>query len=102
MPSWIQDPKTGKLIPKGTYQREYQALIHVFKDFVSPIDGTRIKNSQQLRDHNERHGVTNYLDYGPDWFPVKQKEREDRLLGKADKQDRINAIIESMHKLEGK
>lgn len=105
MPSWIQDPITGELIPKDKYQREASScFITAFKDFISPIDGTRIANSKQLAEHNKKHGVTNINDYGPDWFKRKKAEREHILRGDSPttKNERISTILESIAKHEGR
>jgi len=98
MPSWVQDPKTGKLIPKGEYvSRETDAptILAAMEPFVSPIDGTIISDRSHLRAHNAKHGVTNIADYGPGYFERKTREREaDRQFQtKEHKQERINALV---------
>lgn len=99
--SWIQDPETGKLIPKDEYLRE-QALKSAYtrgdiEPFVSPIDGKPIYSRRQLRDHNLKHGVTDMRDYGPQWFERKAKERADAMTGKSDRAARIDAIRRSLY-----
>ena len=54
--------KVSAMVPavQGSARR---LLIHINNvDFVSPIDGSHIRNSRQLADHNKRHGVSNDLD----------------------------------------
>ena len=99
MPSWIQDPKTGKLVPKDEYhQRKKSAdfFVHAeFEEFVSPVDKTVIRSREQLRLHNKKHGVTDMRDYGPEWFKRKHRERSDELTGRSTqaRRERINDII---------
>ena len=102
MPSWIQDPETGELIPKEKYYRDSSQshYVQVMQDFVSPIDGSVIGDAKQLAAHNRRHGVTNIRDYGENYFGRKAREREHTLRGDtpAAKKDRINNIIQSIEK----
>ena len=98
--SWVQDPATGKLIPKEEWIHRSQPSTYVHGDispFVSPIDGSTIYTRRQLAAHNRRHGVTDVRDYGPDWFPRKAKERNAAITGKHDKADRIEAIKRSLY-----
>ncbi len=95
MPSWIQDPKTLKLIPKEEYYRDQErGALQIMGDlqpFVSPVTGETIYTRSQLREHNRQHGVTNLADYGPDWFDKKAKERQQQIRGT--KQQRIETIL---------
>ena len=79
MPSWIQDPKTGKLVPRETYVREAQVnapmVMGPLKEFVSPIDGTVISSRAKLAAHNKRHGVTNSADYSGGYIENRARER---------------------------
>jgi hypothetical protein len=104
MPSWVQDPVSGKLIPKEEYRaasRDKGLIIGDIEPFKSPIDGTLITSRSKLRDHNKRHGVTNVQDYGPEWFTRKAKERADNLNGKNNVKERIDAIKQSIYNLGG-
>jgi hypothetical protein len=106
MPSWVQDPKTGKLIPKELYQREETQRVLIQGDiepFISPIDGTTITSRSVLREHNRKHGVTNMRDYGENWFKRKAEERraELRFETAAAKQERIAALNEAIEKHRG-
>lgn len=105
MPSWIQDPISGKLIPKSEYVRAYRSNVYIqksFEPFTSPIDGSVISDRAQLRAHNKKHSVTDMRDYGPEWFARKKKERELELSGntRLAREDRIKCILESINRLE--
>ncbi len=85
MPSWIQCPKTNKLIPRDEYDRHINSSAYIQGDieaFTSPIDGSVISDRSHLREHNRRHGVTDPRDYGDGYFERKAKEREASLSGK--------------------
>lgn len=82
MARYIQDPKTGKLVPAHEYQREAAQTAYVQGDiesFKSPIDGSVITDRAQLRAHNARHGVTDSRDYSADYFKQKAGERQATL-----------------------
>jgi hypothetical protein len=105
MPSWVQCPKTYKLIPKEEYARHEDAVSTVYvqgdvEPFVSPIDGTIIQSRNGLRDHNLKHGVTDMRDYGQEWFKKKAKERAEKIAGKdrRSRAERVEAIKEAMYK----
>jgi hypothetical protein len=104
MARWIQCPKTLKLIPNEEYHRHCEKLyVQVQGDiqpFRSPVDGTVIHSRTALRYHNEKHGVTDPRDYGPDYFKRKEKERNDALTsqGRRQKAARIEAINEALYR----
>ena len=60
-------------------------------DFISPIDGSHIRNSQQLVDHNKRHGVSNDLDSRRQQTADANKPMK---LSKTERRDDINDAIE--------
>lgn len=101
MPSWIQDPETGKFIPKEQYLREKQSREFYIRDdiepFISPIDQSVISSRSKLREHNLKHGVTDLRDYGDDWFKRKAKERAEQITGKADRAERIEQIKRTLY-----
>ena len=67
--------------------------------FVSPVDGSLIRNKQDLHDHNRRNNVEQTSDgHMQDWQGKKQ-EREDFLAGRTGKEERIEAIKETLYKL---
>jgi hypothetical protein len=87
--SWVQDPITGKLIPKDEYVRKSPDSPYIqgpLDPFVSPIDGRTIGDRKHLRDHNREHGVTNSADYSSEFMLKRSTERVARLQGQT-KQD---------------
>jgi hypothetical protein len=103
MPSWVQHPETGEMIPRDEYVRPKQQTHHIMPDiegFVSPIDQSVISSRSQLRAHNNRHGVTNIQDYSSDHFDKKHKERSAELMGttKKQQQERIAEIYRAFEK----
>ncbi len=106
MTTWIQCSKTGKMIRKEEYY-QYEQSIHMIqediKPFVSPIDGSVIGSRSDLRVHNQRHGVTDPRDYGPEYFKRKKRDREDDLScsSRDHRRDRINSIQEAIYRNGG-
>ena len=99
--TWVQDPKTGKLIPKEEYQREGTNSPYIQGDiasFVSPIDGSVITDRGQLRRHMAEHGVTNSQDYSTPFLLDRSKKRIDAMNGntKEDRAERIKLIRRTM------
>jgi hypothetical protein len=100
--SFVQDPHTGKLVPKSDYQRVDPDAPYVQGDieaFKSPIDGTIIDDRAKLRRHNAQHGVTNSADYSPEYLHKRRLAREAEMLGttRQAKQERINLIKQKLH-----
>lgn len=107
MARYIQDPKTGKLILAHLYRRASEPSLYIHGDiesFVSPIDGSTISDRAQLRKHNEKHGVTDSRDYGPEWFGRKEKEREQvmRCDSEKENQSRREHIFQAIQQHEGR
>jgi hypothetical protein len=78
MPSWIQHPITGKLIPRDEYVRPKQighAIHGDIESFVSPIDGTVISDRKQYDEHCRKHNVVNAAEFTPEYYQRKAKER---------------------------
>ena len=75
--SFTQDPKTGKLVPRGTVPTTPRSAVIMrgIEEFQSPIDGQVISSRQQLAAHNKKHGVTNASDYSPNYIENKAHER---------------------------
>jgi len=99
--SWVQDPETGKLIPKEEYQRygpTSAAIQGDIEPFVSPVDGQHITSRSQLRAHNARHGVTDSRDYSHDFLMDRSTKRINQMTGKTPqaKQERISLIKEAL------
>jgi hypothetical protein len=91
--SWVVDPATGKLVPKGEYVPQNSTFKNL-EPFKSPITGELITCRKQLREHNKQHGVTNIKDYSPEHFKKKGEERVREFHGsdKKSKQERIKII----------
>jgi hypothetical protein len=93
--TYVRDPETGKFVEKSAFIAANQsAAVHTMEPFISPIDGSLIRDPAQLRSHNAQHGVTDSREYGDNWFEKKSRERDLRLTGqdKASKRDRIEAF----------
>jgi len=100
MPGWIQCPETGKLIPREQYVRPKETTHHIMEDikpFVSPITREVISTRPQLERHNKQHGVTNSADYSPE-FKMKVRATREREQARADRQDRINKIVQQLER----
>lgn len=57
---YIQDPKTGKLVPAELYTPERVAAHVVMPDkagYVSPLDGSYVDGRAAHRAHMRKHGV---------------------------------------------
>lgn len=52
-----------------------------FEAFKSPVDGSIIKNQNDLRSHNKRHGVADIREYGDEWFEQRGKEMYAEKIG---------------------
>ena len=75
---WIQDPATGKLIPRDEYFGEKADTHYVhtgFEDFISPVDKKPITSREQLRAHHQKHGTTDSRDYKDDYINKRAKAR---------------------------
>ena len=95
--SYVQDPETGKLVPREEWvdRRERTHFVHGDIDsFTSPIDGRVISDRGHLRAHNKEHGVTDSRDYSPEFIAKRAKERGDRARGNTaqDRAERIELI----------
>ena len=102
--SWVQDPVTGKLIPKEEYYeagRELHSVVGEIEPFVSHVDGTVIRSRKDLREHNARNGVVT-AEF--DTAAIKQRttEREALYGGKPyDRERRIDAIKFAVEAVQG-
>ena len=91
---YIQDPKTGKLIPAEEYRRAdtVHAVHGDIDEFRSHVDGSVISSRRDLREHNKRHGVVTGAEYGND-NAASVKAREDFYGGRPhDTKRRLDAI----------
>jgi len=101
--SYVQDPKTGKLVPRGTYERaevNAPAVHGDVADFVSPISRELITDRAQLRRHNEKHGVTNTADFSSAYIAERARKRQSESLGTTAqaKKERMNLIRSELDK----
>ena len=102
--TWVQDPHTGKLVPKHEYVRrsgpETAAVQGDIEPFVSPITGQTITSRSVLRSHNREHGVTDSRDYSSEFMLDRANKRAAAALGQTPeaKQDRINLIRKELDK----
>jgi len=103
--SWVQDPNTGKLVPKSEFQKvdpDAPAVHAGMEEFKSPIDGSIISDRGALRRHNQRNGVTNINDYGDNngqaYFERKARERQAVINGttREAKRERVETIKQAM------
>ena len=95
---WIQDPATGKLVPRDEFfageDVDAPAVHAKFEPFLSPVDKKPIESRKQLREHHKKHNTTDSRDYKDDYInkraaarmretqkSMKQSRRED--IGRA-------------------
>lgn len=95
--SWVQDPETGKLVPKEEWRgprSEAPAIHGDIEGFVSPVDGSHITSRSALRAHNHRHGVTDCRDYSPGYLLERSQRRISEMTGQtpAAKRERTELI----------
>ena len=89
---WIQDAKTGKLIPidGAAISRDAASSgisVSNFDAFVSPVDGALIRNARELREHNRRNNVVNTAEFGTEFIERRTREREAAFQGKHSKEE---------------
>jgi hypothetical protein len=103
--SWVQDPVTGKLIPKEMWHGQRQDGISIQGDldpFVSPIDGRVISSRSHLRAHNSEHGVTDSRDYSQEFMLKRSGKRISEMTGQTEaaKSERRGLIMRELAKHE--
>ena len=102
--TWVQDPVTGKLVPKHEYTRRPDnasaSIQGDIEPFVSPIDGQTITSRSILRQHHAAHGVTDSRDYSHEYMLDRSSKRINAALGQTAeaKQERIDLIRREMDK----
>lgn len=95
--TWRQIP--GKGMVEVTTSRIPRDELRFDGDFISPIDGTLITSKEKLHDHNRRHNVEQTTDgHMQDW-KEREKERSGFYTSKAQKEERIEAVKETLYKL---
>lgn len=102
--SWVQDPDTGKLVPKNEYvrrsNRESASVQGDIEPFVSPITGKTITSRSVLRAHNAEHGVTDSRDYSDSFLKERSTKRINEMTGRTPeaKQERRELIMRELAK----
>ena len=102
--TWVQDPHTGKLIPKELYVRRSDnataAVQGDIEPFVSPIDWRTITSRSVLREHHNHHGTTDARDYSHEYMLDRSSRRAKAALGQTAeaKQERITLIRQELEK----
>ena len=102
--TWVQDPDTGKLVPKHEYVRRggnaSAAVQGDIEPFVSPVTGKTITSRSVLRDHNRTHGVTDSRDYSDSFLAERSTKRINEMIGRTPeaKQERRELIMRELAK----
>lgn len=90
MARYIQDRRTGKLMPAADYYALYPAAPRsklligvkgVREAFISPVDGSLVSTQADLEQHNNRNNVVSAEEFSPEYYERKAKERQDALTG---------------------
>jgi len=74
-----------------------------FESFVSPVDGSVVRNHRELQDHNKRNGVVLSNEFTPEFYERKRKEREQVFSGERSREEVFRArqeIYESIVRAE--
>lgn len=95
--TWVQDPKTGKMVEKESFKAEAAPTQHIIGDiepFVSPITQKPITSRSALRAHNKEYGVTDSRDYSPEYYKKEYDLRQRTMRGETSqaRQERIDTI----------
>ncbi len=108
MPSYVQHPETGQLIPLSevdwpryrTNLRSAQIMPDI-EPFVSPIDQTIISSRSALRAHNKRHDVVNVKEFDGHFEEVaKTKLAIAEGRHKPTRDDRLKDVIAAVDKVK--
>jgi len=85
MRRYRQNPVTLELelITDTTEPRSMDVVRH-FEAFKSPIDGSIIRNSRELKAHCDRHNVVPAGEFSKEFFERKAREREKFYKGHVD------------------
>lgn len=92
MPRWrqvINEQGKSEFVPIGnTAASGTGAAVHGdIESFVSPIDGTVIRDRKQYREHCKKHNVVPASDFTPEYYARKAKERADYFNGKVAREE---------------
>ena len=110
MPRWIQkydkETDTSTFVPadEAARQSDMSAVVRGdIEPFVSPIDGSVISGTKQMRDHYKEHDVVPTAEFSPEFLEKKQKERERVFTGERTRKEIWQAraeINETINRLE--
>ena len=93
--TYVLDPVTRELVEKKDFHKAHGAyIIGDIEPIISPIDGSIIGSRSKYREHNEKHGVVPYEEFGDKWFEKKAKERIENLnlSSSRERKERIEAL----------
>lgn len=99
--TYVLDPVTRELVEKKHYRKiEGAYIIGDIEPIISPIDGSVIGSRSKYREHNEKHGVVPYEEFGDKWFEKKRTERiaNQNVNTPAHRRDRIEALKHAFEK----
>jgi len=91
---WRQDRETGKLIEIAAEAPKASHAIHVVEPFRSSVDGTMIRNAQDLKAHNRRNNVSN----DPDHLKEQIHRSKNRTYEVGTKKERVAAICDAIER----
>lgn len=97
---WVWDPEVNDLVEVSTDFRQMvpdsAMIMPDIPDFVSPIDQQVVHGRRGLREHNNRHQVTNAADYTNEW-KAAAAERAKLFTGDPsyDRQARVGALVDA-------
>jgi len=110
MPRWIQkydkETDTSTFVPadEAARQSDMSAVVRGdIEPFVSPIDGSIISGTKQMRDHYKHHDVVPTAEFSPEFLEKKRKEREKFYKGERTTKEIWQAraeINETINRLE--
>jgi hypothetical protein len=106
--TWHFDPEQGKLVEgPGPRRVDGSGDGWRFSDRLysgSPFkahDGTVIDSKRKHREYMKRHNLTTMDDYTQTWDKARER-REDVYTGRADREQRREAILRAMEKQHGR
>tara|TARA_R110000803_G_scaffold27833_5_gene64791 strand:- start:630 stop:959 length:330 start_codon:yes stop_codon:yes gene_type:complete len=91
-----QDSETGKLVEIIQQKPKAIHAIHVMDPFVSHVDGSTIRNSQDLKNHNRQHNVSN----DPDLLKEQVARSNNRTHEVGTKKERVAHILDAIERTQ--
>lgn len=89
----IRNPDGTTKLVEITPQKSLPEDLRFDSPFVSPIDGTVIRNKRELDDHNRRNKVVQAHPERIQDIMSIQKENIDRIVGKRGREERREALL---------